>query len=294
MFMDDVNNRYTYLNSLKNIVWEEPADRAPRDRNIQVHDELVPIIDKLIKERPTWRFKSTQQFYMGGPIYRATDFAIYDGDEALGRLWLEHHWRDSASRFFFNNARLERARMKRQTNFSTKPDIAAKRILKAFHLKTPKERAAEAFTDVRGAVQKVVSDNNWPLRRAKNLIEQRLFSYAAKHWDEIKSHLTDDVLLDFPALMQLDAEAQAVSAALGNSDGVAVRIEANGSYLVARTSDGSYEVQTLTDATLPDHLRGALGLLKLVGNGDHIPDVGIRANPKLYFVMDKKGESDAE
>jgi len=298
MFIDDIKYRYTYLNSMKNVVHEEPIDRAVvPDRTIIIRPELEPVIDKLLRERPTWRFKSTENFYNHKNFYNhsgvrtATNFEIYDGDEALGRLWAEQNWRDGSTRYNFDNFRLEKARQRSRVSFTTKPAEAVKRIVKAFHLKTPTERAVDAFNTVGTAVAKVVSDNNWPLRRAKSAIEKELFAYALKHWDEMKVHLTGDTTLDFPALVQADREAQEMSEAFRDNDGVTVRIEANSSYLVSRRSDGGYVAETYNDSTLSDHLRGALGLLKLVDDGTAIPGVGIRVAANLYFVMDKKGES---
>lgn len=297
MFIDDINNHYTYLNTLKNVVLEELNDHtspALRDaRQVIIHPELEPVLDKLMRERPTWRFKSTQRFYSTSGVCRASNFDIYDGDEKLGQLWTENHWRDDTLRFFFNNFRLEKSRQRSRVSYTTKPGEAVKRIVKAFHLKTPSERAVDAFNDVRSSVQKAVSDNNWPLRRAKSAIEKEMFAYAVKHWDEIKTHLTTDTKLDFPALVQADRESQEMSAAFDSGNGVTVRIEANSSYLVSRKSDAGYAVETYSDSTLPDHLRGSLGLLKLMDNGSYVADVGIRTSANLYFVMDKKDESNA-
>jgi hypothetical protein len=292
MFIDDIKYRYTYLNSMKNVVHEEPIDRAiVPDRTIIIQPELEPVIDKLLRERPTWRFKSTEPFYRQTGVRTATNFQIYDGDEGLGRLWTERDWRNGSTRYNFSNSRLEKSRMRSGPSFTTKPAEAAKRIVKAFHLKTPSERASEAFSTVGIALQKVVNDDNWRMRKATFAIEEQLFAYAIKHWDEMKVHLATDTTLDFPALVQAERESQGMRAAFDGRDGVTVRVETNSSYLVSRRSDGGYVAETYNDSTLSDHLRGALGLLKLVDDGTAIPNVGIRVDANLYFVMDKKGES---
>lgn len=293
MFIDDIKNRYTYLNSMNNIVHEEPVDRDEvTDRTLIVDQDLEPVLDKLMRERPTWRFKSTQNFYRGTGVRALTSFEIFDGDEKLGHLWTERHWRDSSVRYYFNNFRLEKTRQRSTVSYTSKADVAAKRIVKAFHLKTPSERATDAFNDVRTTLNKVVTEANWPLRRAKNVIEKRLYAYAAKHWDEIKADLTDDTTLDFPALVQADRDAADMYSAFEGSDGSIVRIEANGTYMASRRGDtAGYVVEMFSDSTLPDNLRGALGLLKLVDDGTAVPGVGTRVNSKLYFVIDKKDEA---
>lgn len=295
MFIDYIKHRYTYLNSMKNIVHEDPFERPEvTDRTIIVDPDMEPVLNKLMRERPTWRFKSTQNFYGGTGVRAASNFEIYDGDERLGNLWAERHWRDSTTRYFFNNFRLEKTRQRNSVSYTSKPDVAAKRIIKSFHLKTPSERAQEAFNDVRTTLNKIVADADWPLRRAKNSMEKRLFAYAAKHWDKIKQHLTDDTNLDFPALVQANRDATDMVTAYEGQDGIIVRIEANGTYMASRRSDSGFAIETFSDTTLPEHVRGSLGLLKLVDDKTAIPGVGTRVNAKLYFVMDKKGESDAE
>jgi hypothetical protein len=76
--------------------------------------------------------------------------------------------------------------------------------------------------------------------------------------------------------------------------GVVVRIESNGSYLISRRTSEGYKVETKDDSTLSDHMRGALGLLKLMSDGNIIPEVGARAKANMFFVMDKREESNGD
>lgn len=291
MFIDDIKNRYTYLNTMKNVVHEDSNEReVVEGRTIIIDPEIEPVLDKLMRERPTWRFKSTQRFFGHVGVRSASTFEIYDGDEHLGRVWVERHWRGGESRFYFSNFRLEGQRQRSTPNYTTKPDVAVKRIVKAFHLKTPSERAADAFSDMRQFLNKLTNETGWPLRRVKNRIEKQLYDYAAKHWDEIKHHLTDDPTLDFPAMVQAERDATDMVVAYEGQGGSIVRIEANDTYMATRRSDSGYVVETFTDATLPDHIRGSLGLLKLVEDNTAIPGVGARVNARLYFVMDKEGD----
>jgi hypothetical protein len=289
MFIDDIKNRYTYLNTMKNIVHEEALERPEvAGRQIVMHTALPAVLDRLMKERPTWRYKCTKTLYGNTP--RVDDFVIYDGDEQLGKLWIDTHWRDEAIRYFFDNFRLKQTRQRHMPTFSTKPDVAAKRIVKAFHLKTPKERAADAFKETHSVINGIASETSWPFRRAKGRIEDRLFEYAARNWSDIKQYLNADDM-DFPALAEANAEAIMLMGFYNDNNGVTVRIESNGAYLVSRRANDGFDAVTYTDASLTDHLRGALGLLKLVEDKGYISGVGARVNTNLYFVMDKKEES---
>jgi hypothetical protein len=290
MFIDDIKNRYTYLNSMKNLVHEEALERPEYpDRVITLHTALPPVLDRLMKERPTWRYKSKQSFGPYGSNPRVSELVIFDNDEELGKLWIETHWRDETIRYFFDNFRLTQMSQRHMKTFSTKPDVAAKRIVKAFHLKTPKERAADAYKDTQSVVSGIATETSWPFRRAKMRIEERLFEYAARNWSDIKQYLGADDM-DFPALAEANEEAVALIGSYNDNNGVTVRIESNGAYLVSRRSNDGFDAVTHTDAALPDHLRGALGLLKLVEDKGYISGVGARVNSNLYFVMDKKAE----
>lgn len=294
MFIDDMKNRYTYLNSMKNIVWEEPLEKPERPNlTVTLHPDLEPIFDKLMRDRPTWRFKSTENVY-GSPngiavTGNATRFKIYDGDEELGQLWRETHWRDQEVRYCFNNFRLHKERQRNSVSYTTKPDVAIKRIVKAFHMKTPSERAVDAQEAVRGAVGNIVQEAAWPVRKAKAVIEQEFIAYAATHWDEVKHMLGDKAdKIDFPAMVQTHNEAMEMQEAVSQGGGVNVQLEPNGTYSTSRPVNTGYDTYSYTDATLPDHIRGALGLLKLVEDKTAIDGVGLRVSATLYYVMDKK------
>lgn len=287
MFIDDINNRYTYLNSLKNVVWEEPKDRVHHpDREVTLYPDMDTLISKLTKERPTWRYKSTQRAFGDSPM-RATRFTIYDGDEDLGEVWVEKHWKTEEPRYYFTNFRLERNRQR--TSYTTKPDVALKRIVKAFHMRTPKERAADAVSTVREVALHSLHEASWPVRRAKTVIEKALVEYAVNHWDEVQPMLGPDAkAIDLPGLVQAEYEARLIADALSNGLGICLRIEPNGTYSASRPVGDTYEVETYSEATLPEYIRGALGLLKLMEDKNSIEGVGLRVNRNLYFILDKK------
>ena len=293
MFIDDIKFRYTYLNSMKNVVWEQPTERpVVEGMVVAIHPDIEDVLDKLMRERPTWRFKSNQDFYStGSGIRRAHTFDIYDGNEALGRLWVEAHWRDGTPRFYFTNFRLEKQRQRHMANYTTKPDVAAKRIVKAFHLKTPSERAADAYLAAQQLASKLHTDASWPLRRAKSNIEKELYDYAARNWDTLKDQLGPNAAkIDYPALIQTNDAAYEMYDAVSSGHGCNVQISPNGSYLISRLNAGGYDTTIVNDGELSSEVRGALGLLKLMENGAAIPGVGLRVDANHYFITDSKSD----
>lgn len=297
MFIDDMKNRYTYLNTMKNIVWQESLERPVRpDLTVILHPDLEPVFDKLLRDRPTWRFKSHENIHTGGDrgsvVRHAVNFTIFDGEEELGKLWRDTHWHNNEVRFCFNNFRLQQERQRNSVSYTTKPDVAVKRITKAFHMKTPSERAVGAQTAVRDVVDSLVQEASSPIRRTKSIIEQEFYNYATTHWDEVKHMLGDRVdKIDLPNLVQTYNDAAHMREAVSQGNGVNVQLEPNGTYSTSRPVNIGYETNSYTDTTLPDHIRGALGLLKLVEDKNAIDGVGARVSATLYYVMDKKEEA---
>jgi hypothetical protein len=289
MFIDDMKNRYTYLNTMKNVVWEEQHDRVtPKEFSVIINPDIEPVLDKLMRERPTWRYKCVTYFHGSGPN-KASRFSIYDGDEQLGEMWAENHWRGNELRFYFNNFRLDKARQRNTMSYTTKPDIAAKRIIKAFHMKTASERAVDTQEEVRKVSGSLHGDASWPVRKAKSAIEEELYTYAVKNWDAVRLMLSAEAQkIDLPSLIDAANDAYRMNHATGNGGGTNVRLEPNGTYSLSRFLGNAYETASCTDDGLPEHIRGALGLLKLMDDKSAIPDVGLRVNSTVYFVMDKK------
>lgn len=289
MFIDDMKNRYTYLNTMKNVVLEEKHNRVtPNGFSVIINPDIEPVLDKLMRERPTWRYKCVTYFHGSGPN-KASRFSIYDGDEQLGDVWAEHHWRGNELRFYFNNFRLDRARQRNSMSYTSKPDIAAKRIIKAFHMKTASERAVDTLEEVKKVSGSLHGDASWPVRKAKSAIEDELYRYAVSNWDAVRLMLSAEAQnIDLPSLIEAANDAYRMQSAAGNGGGTNVSLEPNGTYSLSRYLGNGFETSSCTDASLPEHIRGALGLLKLMSDKSSIPDVGLRVNSTTYFVMDKR------
>jgi len=294
MFIDDIKNTYIYLDTLKRVVWENPNDRIiSRDLAVTAHPAMLPLFHRLLRDRPTWRFKSTTPAYANTTRIETKEFRIYDIDEEIGTVRVEYHWSNPEQpRYYFSNHRLKLVRQRRGEPYSTKIEVAAKRILKAFHLKTPSERASEAFHSVRGVISTTNSKSYSRISRARQQIERAAYDYAAKNWDSFVALIGEPVKdLDYPEVLRNAAEVAELATALAGHTGTLIRLEANDSYMVAQSQEsGGYIVRHYNDATMPEHLLTPLGLLKMVDVGTFIPDIGIRAEHSLFFALPQPQE----
>lgn len=292
MFIDDINHSYHYLNDSKSIVWENEKRRftIPDGVSLDIRPDMYQVLDKLLRERPTWRFKSDQRVYVGNGQTNVfiNTFHIYDGDEQLGKLWYESHWRDSTTRYYFNNHRLAETRQRGNGNFTTKPQVAIKNILKAFHTLSPSERASRAFAEARSAVGNKANAHGYEIRRAVDAIKDELIAYAVNNWETVSAALADPAKHSkLPSLVETSHEMDQMHARFNAGQGALVRVEHNGAYLVARTDNSTYDTKIVQDSMLSDHMRGALGLLKLVDDNTYIGDVGYRVKANLFFIEDR-------
>ena len=292
MFIDDINHSYHYLNASKSIVWENEKSRftIPDGVSLDIRPDLYQILDKLLRERPTWRFKSDQRVYVGNGQTNVfiNTFHIYDGDEQLGKLWGETHWQDNAARYYFNNHRLAKTRQRGNGNFTTKPQVAIKNILKAFHVLSPSERASRAYTEVRTAVANKANSHSIAKSRAIEAIKNELIAYAIDNWEVVNAALADPAKHSrLPTIMEASQEITQMTSRFEGGQGCLVRVEHNGAYLVARPDNSTYDTKIVQDSMLSDHMRGALGLLKLVDDNTYIGDVGMRIKANLFFIEDQ-------
>ncbi len=287
MFIDDLNKNYTYLNEARSIVWEQPSSESRHCTRVTACPELQDIIDRLMKKRPTWRFKSTSHGSSGYAL-ELVNFEIWDAEEKLGSMWRESHWRDGSYRIYFENFRLSASRKRRSSNYTTKPYVAAKRILEAFHLKTPSERAAALHSEVNSKRGEITREGSWPLQRAQGTINKLMQEYAVRNWDTLKPLLGPGAAdIDLTALVREDEKMKRLTKRCEMGAAINLRIEGNGTYLTMRPG-ANVEIETFTDATMSDHICGALGLLKLLEDGTYVEGVGMRVDARTYLIMDKE------
>lgn len=283
MFMNDNINNYFYPTSSKAIVLEVDKNWVSygKEATAVVHPDLLALIDELRAKRPTWRFKSTERVYNNeGQMLH--NFTVYEGDEEIGTIWRDSHWRTGEARYCYNNHRLEKARQRGHGGFSTKIKVATKKILETFGTKSLDELAEEAVKKVTNVSASTFSNANFAYQGAKKKVMNALETYIEANWEKLKPYTTG---LDHIDLRDLRQQRDAADSAYTARDrGESVILFMYGDKMVMHRKGAPTKTVTLDDLT--EKQRAGLGMLKLMDDRAFIPDVGIRVDSETFHLLD--------
>lgn len=283
MFMDDIKNEYFYPMGGTSVVLEKDKSwtTSGKEGIAVVHPSMARFIDALRVKRPTWRFKSTEAvYYIEGQELR--NFIVYDGNEQLGRVWTDRHWRTAEERYYYNNHRLEKSRQRNGGGFSTKVAVAVKKVLDQFSTKSLDELAEEAAAKVTNVTAAVFSTASYAYSSAKQKVTKALQTYIEANWETLKPYTTGCDDIDLRELrLHYDATDKAYQSR--DRDGSAT-VFMHGDQMVMNRKGSEAKVVTLADLT--DKQRAALGMLKLMEDKAFIPEVGVRVDRETFYLLD--------
>lgn len=283
MFMDDIKNEYFYPMGGTSVVLEKDKNWAThgKEGTAVVHPSMARFIDALRVKRPTWRFKSTERVY-NNEGQELRNFDVYDGNEQLGRVWTERHWRTAEERYYYNNHRLEKSRQRGGGGFSTKVAVAVKKVVDTFGVKSLDELADEAVKKVNNVTSGVYSNASYSYQSAKQKVTKALLAYIEANWETLKPYTTGCDGIDLRELrLHYDAADKVYPSQ--DRDGSAT-VFMHGDQMVMSRKGSEAKVVTLADLT--DKQRAALGMLKLMEDKAFIPEVGVRVDRETFYLLD--------
>lgn len=277
----DVHNAYR-------VVSAKEADLAC-NTNPQVHPFIAELLTKLSTKRPTWEFICTTRrlTYPGGVTANTNynEFKIYDGDEVLG--WLTREWRHHGDSYVFNNDRIVATKQRGNATATKDVDKAAKLILKHFYAKSHVEHMNAVLRTTRDAMNGLLINYEHKFKHTYSKVANRVQQYALDNWGEVQRHLPgmdNELRAAVPeAKAELD-RVRGVHYAHSNFHGATVYTLGK-TYLVSYGQDPSSQVHTYTTATLPDQIKGPVGMLKLIQPQEYVEGVGMRVDESTFFVM---------
>ena len=191
MFMDDIKSDYFYPMGGTSVVLELQKGWVSygKEGTTVVAPTMVTFIDALRVKRPTWRFKSTERVY-DNEGQELRNFDVYDGNEELGRVWVERHWRTGETRYCLNNHRVEAGRVRGSGSFSTKVGVATKKVLDSFGVKSLDELAVDAGKKISATLSTTYSNASHAYHRAKTKATESLAAYIEANWETLKAYTT--------------------------------------------------------------------------------------------------------
>ena len=171
-----------------------------------------------------------------------------------------------------------------------KIELALKTINKTFAPKQDNQIMLELTNRARGMLQG--AQNNSSMWRAvselgadKNrLLQQRVVAFLQEHEDEIAEPLSAEHKQEFSKVTQLLRKMEIVHS-VDYETGIAVYLE-DGKWYTAWFEKQTKTLQVLTydedSATIPEHVRNKVGMLKLIDAGNVIENVGMRVQDNLF------------
>lgn len=259
------------------------------DASFRAVPQLSEVIKLVRNKHPHWSFKTTiSGLYELNPVSDGhkdiETVQVYAGDEHLG--WFGWHrkngWGDKV--YAFDNFRLKDKRSRGSSNYSSKAEAAASRIIKTFHSKTPKELMNEAATKAANGVYSVKSGRQSAYINSYRKLSSAVEQFVVDNWRHVQAELGEVAAnMDLPELLASHKRGQVLSQAHHDKHGWVILAQTNGRYITKRDD----LITTYTDADLPDRLRLGLGLLKMVDADTGIDGIGVRCEDNVFFVMDE-------
>lgn len=249
------------------------------DGVVFVREPLGEVLNTLLVNNPTWRFSMTRlSGYLQETVNaHQVDIRHQDG-EFLGCLKVEY-----MRGAYMTVVHSERLKNNRSATSDVKRALGI--IKKAFMKSSVSERIDKAESGAASVISSAYSHFRYKSAKPKQELEGFAFDMVmaqrAEEFSKFLSSLGRQELL--PEYRELRMELETV-------DKVRIAFEGKRTALVI-PDDGKYivkigdDVQLYTADTLPEQLRGRLGLLKLVNDNQMVTNAGCRVSDTVFVVL---------
>lgn len=277
--LDDLKYEYVEIGA-PNVLWAKERNK-PQDKAVDIHSGIRALIYEASKKFPAWKFIAKPTWHYGD-THTLCMFNVYANRERLGSVSYGRDARGSSA-FIVSSERIPN----RKNRITTKDGKKALTLVrKYFKPETVKEKVRAALNDIdtRTTVDFSVARDGYIRARGSMVttVESFILANKAQVIEFMRDRGDDSTLFDnyINQRHKLDV-IERTKKKVNNSGGAAV-IRDKDKYIVA---DSEYTFVTLPDSSLPAHMRQALGMLKLVDNGEFLDNVGYRFNENLFYIF---------
>jgi hypothetical protein len=207
-----------------------------------------------------------------------------DKREVIGEL--DKDWHRDGFKYCIVNHRINDMRERGRGMKTIHLDKAIKHVAKYFGKKTLTEQLAEAQEKTRNCLAEVVREREYALSNTWSKLEKNLMNFVEANYEAfVLSAVREGKESTHISLLPIKLEERSVANKLkeefNNRETYIVFI--NGvDYCIQKGDSTSLEIKSSEE--LPDFMRRAVGLLKLVEDGTLIPNAGIRVNDFTFLV----------
>ena len=252
--------------------------------NLKAHTKLKEVIVKLAPMYPLWQFV-VPTLYLSDEVYA---FKVRANGQELGEIQRIRHGSEYV--IGVTNHRIADSRT-RGSMYKTKDvDKAVLKVKKTFFPRSPNERLSEAAKEAGHFLFEQEMGKERALNKHEYSISEAMMEYVKgagyaaflTYVNDMEPRLKDGVLAHIQGQQELQMEVKSIEEIRRQFENqiAALIVRDSGKYLV-RIDDN---VQIYDDNTLPESMRGKLGMLKLVDAGFFLSDVGCRVNDEVFVV----------
>ena len=258
---------------------------------VVVHRTIDPVVQRLATLNPLWRFVATDWSYMynGFKQLGLASFSVLEHGEEIGKISRER--KGSNDVIYISNDRIAKTKQRSGGYSTVDADKAVLKAKKMFFKLKPNERIEKALGDA-----------------GKVIFQQKNLKQRERHSAEgmVRAAALDYIMgTGFPLFLEhiktcTESERNRVEKCLGDKERLedemltietarsafeagktALVIKDGGKYLV-KIGD---KIDLFDDNTLPDWMRGKLGMLKLVQAEQFVSNTGCRVNDETFVLM---------
>jgi len=246
---------------------------------------LKDLIEQLALKYPQWTFVETSSTAMAvNKEYLAHRFDVKDKREVLGTI--DKDYCSNGYRFRIDNHRIEGMRERGSGMKTIHLNKALKHVDKFFGKKNVTEKITEARRNVDNVLSQVDNEKTWRLRATWSSMESEARTFVVDNYQAFVDSVVNksSVAKQLEVLPTQVAEynaTQHLTSMLKNNNAFIVFIDGV-NYSVQKGKD---PLEIKQSDELPDFIRRAVGLLKLVEDNQVISGVGLRVNESTFLVL---------
>jgi hypothetical protein len=254
----------------------------------QIDPFIKPLVEALALKYPQWIFESLYNTTNHtDKVEEACRFKIIDKREELGVIGKE--WASKGYRFQVDNHRINAMRERGSGMKTIHLDKAIKHVSKFVGKKNINEKLSEARNIAEQGLNNVTNHKQWKMRGLwlDNDISSALQKYLVGVFPDVLTMLDPKLikeLEDFPTKVAERLEVDSMMKELRSGNMHLVLLDGM-DYALQK---GSEPPTIKASEQLPDYMRRAIGLLKLVEDNQVIHGVGYRANATTFMVVNKE------
>lgn len=262
-------------------------------RELKSVDKLVdPVVQRLAVLNPLWRFVVESVTYDNSTepqSLKATEFKVMEAGEELGTISKEYHGRNYVIQI--SNERIGKDRVRRGGYKTTDADKAILKAKKMFFKLKPNERIDKARKDASDVIQQQSRRKDREKYDHANTIQTAAHKFImGTGFPMFLEHIKTMAESEQIKIYKAQAEQERIGEEMLTIDKVKSQFE-NGKTALVIKDDGKYlvkigdAIQLYDNNTLPDDMRGKLGMLKLVEAEAFVSNVGCRINDEVFVLV---------